>query len=60
MTMEALKGYSGKIRYEIVGHSGEEAHVPLVLADTPPINPKQQLQVLQVMLNSICIDTRSF
>jgi len=50
MVMEALEGYTDKVKYDIVGHSGEEAAIPFVLAPQgPPQNEKERLEVLRTM-----------
>lgn len=48
--MEALDGHGDKIKYEIVGHSGEEIAVDFVTADRTPKNKKERLDVLKTML----------
>lgn len=50
MVMEALDGHDQKIKYEIVGHSGEEVAVEFTTADKPPKNKKERLDVLKTML----------
>ena len=42
---EALKGYEARIRYDMLGHSGEEHALELVRVDRPPENEKERLQV---------------
>ena len=37
------------LQYDIYGHSGEDDHVPLTSAASPPADNKQRLQVLQTM-----------
>ncbi|KAF9801629.1 hypothetical protein SFRURICE_012201 [Spodoptera frugiperda] len=41
---EALKGYEARIRYDMLGHSGEEHALQLVRLDRPPENEKERLQ----------------
>lgn len=40
MLMKALDGCEHKIRYDIVGHSGEDDQVEIVLLDKPPKDDK--------------------
>ncbi len=50
MVMEALDGYTDKVKYDIVGHSGEESEIPFVRASRgPPANEKERLEVLRTM-----------
>jgi len=49
MVMEALEGYSDRIRYDIVGHSGEEPDIPFVRMSQEPKNARDRLQVLRNM-----------
>ncbi|KAH3874341.1 hypothetical protein DPMN_037583 [Dreissena polymorpha] len=49
MAMEALEGFEEKIKYDIVGHSGEDHHVQLTSFDKPPKNNKERLQVVKTM-----------
>lgn len=50
LVMEAFEGTEpGKFEYEIIGHSGESAHVPFVREGSPPQNDKERLKVLQAM-----------
>ena len=49
MVMEALEGYSQMIKYEIMGHSGEESDLPLVKMGTEPKNEKDRLHILRNM-----------
>eukprot|EP01134_Creolimax_fragrantissima_P006850 CFRG6850T1 len=49
MIMESFDNNSESIRYEIYGHSGEEAAIPLVLEGSTPSNEKERLQVLETM-----------
>lgn len=50
MLMEALVGLEHKYTYEIVGHSGETHHLPLVDFGVPPRNRKERLAVVQSMV----------
>uniref|UniRef100_A0A7N8XB65 von Willebrand factor A domain-containing protein 8 n=1 Tax=Mastacembelus armatus TaxID=205130 RepID=A0A7N8XB65_9TELE len=49
MVMEALENYEHKIKYDIVGHSGDGYDIELVRADQVPKNNKQRLKVLKTM-----------
>ena len=49
MVMEALEGYSERIVYDIVGHSGEENDLPFTQVNHPPANEKERLDVLKTM-----------
>ena len=49
MVMEALEGYSERIRYDIIGHSGEESDLPFVRLGNEPKNERDRLQVLRNM-----------
>ncbi|OWF39226.1 von Willebrand factor A domain-containing protein 8 [Mizuhopecten yessoensis] len=49
MMMEALDGYDEKIKYDILGHSGEDHKVQLVKSDKAPANNKDRLVVLKTM-----------
>merc|ERR1712223_665259 len=50
MVMEALEGYSQMIKYEIMGHSGEESDLPLVKIGNEPKNEKERLHIVRNML----------
>ena len=43
MVMEALEGYEDKVKYDIVGHSGEENDLPFTSLRSPPANEKERL-----------------
>ena len=49
MVMEGLdsKIAKEKIKWDIVGHSGDSRYIPLSHADNPPKNDKERLKVLQ-------------
>ncbi|KAK4323774.1 hypothetical protein Pmani_005546 [Petrolisthes manimaculis] len=49
MVMEAFEGFETKFKYDIYGHSGEEADVPFVECDAIPRNNKERLDVLKTM-----------
>uniref|UniRef100_A0A2A4JAX2 von Willebrand factor A domain-containing protein 8 n=1 Tax=Heliothis virescens TaxID=7102 RepID=A0A2A4JAX2_HELVI len=46
---EALKGYEARIRYDMLGHSGEEHALELVRVDRPPEDEKKRLQIIRTM-----------
>ena len=48
MVMEGLQGSDNRVRYDIIGHSGEDPHIPFVNRDIPPDNEKKRLDVLEV------------
>lgn len=50
LCMEALEGKEEKIKYDIVGHSGDGANIPFVSTSSPPKNEKERLNVLRKML----------
>ena len=50
MVMEALEGYSERIKYDIVGHSGEDNDVPFVPILKSPENDMERLKVLKEMM----------
>ncbi|XP_051781637.1 von Willebrand factor A domain-containing protein 8 [Erpetoichthys calabaricus] len=49
MVMEALEGYEQKLKYDILGHSGDGFNIELVRCDKIPKNNKQRLEVLKIM-----------
>jgi len=49
MVMEALEGYSERIKYDIVGHSGEDNDIPFVPILKAPENDMERLKVLKEM-----------
>jgi hypothetical protein len=50
MVMEALDGFSERLCYDIIGHSGEENDLPFTKIKSPPTNEKERLDVLKTML----------
>lgn len=50
MLLEALKGHESRFKYDVVGHSGDEASAVFVDANSPPKNEKDRLNVLKFML----------
>jgi len=47
LIMESFEGFSDKITYTIVGHSGDEVELPLVSKDKPPANRSERFKILQ-------------
>ncbi|CAD5229391.1 unnamed protein product [Bursaphelenchus okinawaensis] len=50
LVMEALEGKKDKIKYDIVGHSGDSPEVVFTTASNPPDNEKAKMDVLKKML----------
>jgi len=50
LVMEALDTKTDKIKYDIVGHSGESPEIPFVTVDNPPENEKERVNVLKKMI----------
>ncbi|CAH1119198.1 unnamed protein product [Phaedon cochleariae] len=49
LVMEAFQGYEDKIKYDIIGHSGDEYNIVFVPRDRPPTNSKDMLEVIRTM-----------
>lgn len=49
MVMEAFETFQNRIRYDIVGHSGESHNILFVDQKSPPANNKERLDVLKMM-----------
>ncbi|XP_063703631.1 von Willebrand factor A domain-containing protein 8 [Culicoides brevitarsis] len=49
MVMEAFDGFEKKIKYDVVGHSGESYCVPFVDLKNPPDNDKLRLETIRMM-----------
>lgn len=49
MVMEAFDGFENRIRYDIVGHSGETHNILFVDQKTPPKNNKERLETIKMM-----------
>uniref|UniRef100_A0A914QPH8 VWFA domain-containing protein n=2 Tax=Panagrolaimus davidi TaxID=227884 RepID=A0A914QPH8_9BILA len=49
MVMEALEGKQDKIKYDIVGHSGDGPEMVFTTPDAPPTNEKQKYDVAKKM-----------
>jgi hypothetical protein len=50
LVMESLDKKQEKIKYNLVGHSGETYEVNFSSADKPPKNEKERLDILKKML----------
>lgn len=48
MVMEAFEGFEKRVRYDIVGHSGESKCIPFVDVKNPAIDPKMRLNTIRV------------
>uniref|UniRef100_A0A7E4ZTR3 von Willebrand factor A domain-containing protein 8 n=1 Tax=Panagrellus redivivus TaxID=6233 RepID=A0A7E4ZTR3_PANRE len=49
MVMDALDGKGEKVKYDIIGHSGDGPEHVFTKADTPPSNEKQKFDVVRKM-----------
>lgn len=49
LVMEAFEGFEDKIKYDIIGHSGEEFNITFVKQDSPPKDNKERLEVIRTM-----------
>ncbi|CAH1987082.1 unnamed protein product [Acanthoscelides obtectus] len=49
LVMESFEGFEDKIKYDIIGHSGEEYNIMFVERDKPPKNNKERLEVIRKM-----------
>lgn len=48
MVMEAFEGFETRVRYDIVGHSGESKNIPFVNVNNPPNDSKMRLETIKV------------
>lgn len=48
MVMEAFEGFEKRVRYDIVGHSGEGKCIPFVDVKNPPNDAKARLNTIRV------------
>lgn len=48
MVMEAFDGFEDKIKYDIVGHSGDTDKIEFVKFNNPPKNNKERLDIIRV------------
>lgn len=49
MVIEAFNGYEEKLKYDIVGHSGEDCNIVFVDHSQPPADNKRTLEVIKVI-----------
>ncbi|XP_065077399.1 von Willebrand factor A domain-containing protein 8 [Ochlerotatus camptorhynchus] len=49
MVMEAFDGFETKIKYDIVGHSGEAVEIPFINVNNPPKDDKRRLETIKMM-----------
>lgn len=49
MVIEAFNGYEEKLKYDIVGHSGEDCNIVFVDHSQPPADNKRTLEVIKTM-----------
>lgn len=49
MVMEAFEGFEQRVRYDVVGHSGEAEVIRFVKAGSAPANAKERLDVIKMM-----------
>lgn len=48
MVMEAFEGFETRVRYDIVGHSGESKNILFVSEKSPPADSKMRLETIKV------------
>lgn len=46
--MEAFEGFEDKIKYDIIGHSGETDRIEFAKMNEPPKNNKERLDLIRV------------
>ncbi|CAH0553600.1 unnamed protein product [Brassicogethes aeneus] len=49
LMMEALEGFEDKIKYDIIGHSGDSPNISFVRREKIPKNNKERLEVIRTM-----------
>lgn len=49
LVMEAFEGFEDKIKYDIIGHSGEEYNLTFVKRNDPPKDNMERLNIIRVM-----------
>ncbi|XP_032888798.1 von Willebrand factor A domain-containing protein 8 [Amblyraja radiata] len=49
MVLEAFENYEQKLKYDIVGHSGDGFNIELVRSEKIPKNNKERLQIIKTM-----------
>lgn len=50
LVMEAFEGFGDKIKYDILGHSGEAPNIVFVSREDPPKDNKERLDIIRVSL----------
>lgn len=50
MIMEAFEGFESRVRYDIVGHSGESKNILFVDQRNPPSDSKQRMETIKVSI----------
>lgn len=48
--MEAFEGFESRVRYDIVGHSGESKNILFVDQRNPPSDSKQRMETIKVSI----------
>lgn len=48
LVMEAFEGFTDKIKYDILGHSGDTDKIEFVQFNNPPKNNKERLDIIRV------------
>lgn len=48
MVMEAFEGFEARVRYDVVGHSGESRCIQFVDQKNPPTDAKMRLETIKV------------
>lgn len=59
MVMEAFEGFETRVRYDIVGHSGESRNIPFVNEKKPPADSNARLETIKVRLD-FCLKLNCF
>lgn len=49
MVMESFEGFELRVRYDIIGHSGESHNIPFVNPKNPPADAKMRLETIKMM-----------
>lgn len=49
LVMEAFEGFEDKIKYDIIGHSGEEYNLTFVKRNDPPKDNMERLNIIRVI-----------
>lgn len=47
MVMEAFEGFETRVRYDIVGHSGESKNILFVNEKSPPTDAKMRMETIK-------------